>query len=211
MAARVLTIAQGKGGAGKTTLAVQLAVALRNTGKSVALMDIDPQKSLSGWHAVRMTRDPAAQEIDLSAVAGWRVGTELDRLRGSHDYVIIDSPPHAETETKHALNAADLALIPLQPSPMDLWATKATIDAASRERAHTLIVLNRVPPRAKVTAKILAAIKDQGLRAAKTSIGNRTAFASSMMEGLGVTEAAKRSVAAAEINALLQEVRRLIK
>ena len=151
MAAKVLTIAQQKGGAGKTTLAAQLGVAFRIAGKRVALMDIDPQASLADWHRVRSEAGAnGAHALDLVDVAGWRASNEVERLKRSYDLIIIDSPPHAETEAKVAVRAADLVLVPIQPSPMDVWATKPTMDLAATARVPVLVVLNRVPPRGKI-------------------------------------------------------------
>lgn len=208
MAATVITIAQQKGGAGKTTLAAQLAVALSKGGKrSVALVDIDPQGSLTRWHKLRQDRmGEDAGGLRLSDVSGWRLGTELDRLRGSYDVVIIDTPPHAETEAKSAIRAADVILVPVQPSPMDLWATQPTMDVARKEKTPARIVLNRLPPRGNLVDAIVGEIETLELPVAGTRLGNRVAFADSMMTGQGVVETAGRSTAAREIKALADEL-----
>ncbi|MCF8480063.1 MAG: ParA family protein [Rhodospirillum sp.] len=209
MAARVITIAQQKGGAGKTTLAAQLAVTFAVEGKSVAVVDIDPQGSLAAWHAERVrTLGEGGTRLHLSDVAGWRLATELDRLRDVFDVVVVDTPPHAETEAKAAVRAGDILLVPIQPSPMDLWATAATLDMARKERTAPLLVLNRVPPRGKLPEIIEAKLRADALPIAETRLGNRTAFATSMMEGRGVVETDRRSRAAEEILALVGEVNR---
>lgn len=208
MAATVITIAQQKGGAGKTTLAAQLAVALARSGaRTVALVDIDPQGSLSQWHRMRQERlGPDAGGLRLSDVSGWRLSTELDRLRGDVDVVIVDTPPHAETEAKAAIRAADVILVPVQPSPMDLWATRPTLEVARKEKTPARIVLNRLPPRGNLVDAIIAEIEKLDLPVTDTRLGNRVAFASSMMDGLGVVETAGRSSAAREIRALAEEL-----
>lgn len=207
MAATVLTIAQQKGGAGKTTLAAQLAIAFAAAGKSVALVDIDPQGSLAQWHRLRDGASAAARHsLDTTHVAGYRVATELDRVRRSHDMILIDSPPHAETEAKLAVRAANLVLIPIQPSPMDVWATAPTVRLAESVGVPVLAVLNRVPPRGNIVEIMHKQLADQGLRVAATTIGNRIAFTSSMLEGLGVLETAPRTAAAREIRALADEI-----
>ncbi|SDG87630.1 ParA family partition ATPase [Roseospirillum parvum] len=204
----VVTVAQQKGGAGKTTLVAQLAVALAADGRRrVALLDIDPQGSLAAWFAVRRQRlGEAAGGLALSAVAGWRVGTELDRLRRGADLILIDTPPHAETEARAAIRAADLVLIPLQPSPMDLWATAPTLEAARSERRAARLVANRMPARGTLRDRVLADLAEKEMPLAGAMLGSRVAFAHSMMEGLGVLESAPRDRAAEEVSALADEV-----
>ncbi len=211
MSAQIITIAQQKGGAGKTTLAAQLAVTLADGGNKVTVMDIDPQASLSGWHGLRTQSTRPLAPIGLSDVSGWRVSTELDKLKRGNDYVIIDTPPHAETEAKNAIRAANLVLVPIQPSPMDLWATKPTLEMAKKEKVETLIVLNRVPPRGKVLEAMRKAVDDDQLPVAQAGLGNRTAFAASLMDGRGVVESATRSPAAEEIRTLAREINRYLK
>jgi len=206
MAARIITVAQQKGGAGKTTLAAHLAVVWARRGMSVALVDIDPQRSLAAWHALRTTAYPNGTELHLSDIAGWRVGTELERLRDHFDMILVDTPPHAETEARAAVRAGDMVLLPIQPSPMDLWATAPTVAMAEKENTPALIVLNRMPPRGKLQEIMLEKLLEEGLPVAHTRLGNRVAFAASMMEGKGVVEYQSGSTAAREINALATEV-----
>jgi chromosome partitioning protein len=207
MAASVITIAQQKGGAGKTTLAAHLAVAWAGAGRSVALVDIDPQGSLAAWHALRSERlGNGRTGLDFAAITGWRTEAEVERRARNHDIVVIDSPPHAETEAKLAIRAADLVIVPVQPSPMDVWATKPTLDLAAREKVPVLLVLNRVPPRANLTEAMLAKLAELGATVADSRVGNRVALATALAEGGGITEAAPASRAGEEIAALAREV-----
>jgi len=211
MAARVLTVAQQKGGAGKTTLAAHLAVAWSLKGLKVAIVDIDPQASLTQWDRMRGERARERGESGLAAlhvvsVAGWRVTSEVDRLKRDYDVVVIDSPPHMETEAKIAVRAADLVVVPVQPSPMDLWATQGTLDLVKKEQRSALIVLNRVPARANLTDQMRQRIAELGQRCAGTAIGSRVALASSLLEGRGIGEAAPSSTAGLEIAALADEI-----
>lgn len=205
MAARIIAVAQQKGGAGKTTLAAQLAVAWAEKYR-VALMDIDPQSSLSAWHHLRGENSKPLTPIHLSDVSGWRVGTELDRLKNDYDIVLIDCPPHAETETKNAMRAASMVVIPVQPSPMDVWATAPTAKFAVEQGSEARLVLNRVPPRSRLVDKVREMLKDKKLKIAKNALGNRVAFAASMMDGMGVTESERSSQAATEIRKLAKEL-----
>lgn len=205
MSGIVLTIAQQKGGAGKTTLAAHLAVAFLQIGKRVATIDIDPQGSLSHWHEARR-KGGADESLTHSQIAGWRTAGEVERLARSHDLVLLDSPPHAETEARLAVRAARLVIIPVQPSPMDIWATQPTIDLAAAEKVPVLLVLNRVPPRARFVGEIVRDMRETGSEIADTQLGNRVSFASALIAGRGVTETSRGSRAAQEVRDLAREV-----
>jgi len=209
MTATIITVAQQKGGAGKTTLAAHLAVAFTAMNKRVVAVDIDPQQSLSRWYGVRRDRmDGAAAGVLVSAIEGWRARVEVDRAAAGHDVVIIDSPPHAETEARIAIRAAHLVVVPVQPSPMDLWATRPTLELAAAEKVPALLVFNRVLPRAKLTEAMEAQAKQLGARIARARLGNRVAFAAALAEGKAVGETQPRGRAAQEIAALAREVLR---
>lgn len=201
--AKVITVAQQKGGAGKTTMAAHIAVALSQKGNRVAVIDIDPQGSLSYWHKIREDKfGEGYTGLTFNALSGWRVGSEVARLKKSQDFIIIDSPPHTETEARTAIRAADLLVIPVQPSPTDLWATKATLELARAERVPVRVVLNRVA----ANSKLAGVIADELPELAETTIGNRVLFASSLMEGRCATELEPTSHAAKEIKNLVKEI-----
>jgi len=205
MAGKVLTLAQQKGGAGKTTLVAQLAVAFAAGGRSVALVDIDPQGSLTRWFNVREAAGKT-KGITLTAVTGWRAQATVEKLKAANDLILVDSAPHAEIEAKIAVRVADLIIVPIQPSPLDLWATEPTLALARSEKRKALIVINRDQTRIKLSETLAGHIADLGAEVAESTIGNRTAFAASMMEGLGVVETAPRTKAALEILALADEI-----
>ena len=153
---------------------------------------------------------PAATALTHSQITGWRTQSVVERLAREHDLVVIDSPPHAETEARIAVRAASLVIVPIQPSPMDLWATQPTIDLARQEKVPVLLVLNRVPPHTKVSAAIIAQVTALGqppaVRLAQGRIGNRAAYAGALYEGRSVTESARPSDAGREIAALAAEI-----
>jgi chromosome partitioning protein len=207
----VITVAQQKGGAGKTTLVAQLAAHLAKAGQKVAVLDIDPQQSLTRWHARRKDALKAASAgLHFAESSGWKLATAVEKLKRSHDWVLIDSPPHAETEARQAVRAADLVLVPLQPSPLDLWATQPTLNLALAEQRQARVVLNRVASRGKLLDTLRREIERAAMPSATASLGNRSAFAHAMSEGLGVTEWEPRGVAAEEIRALADELRALL-
>lgn len=207
MTGRVFTVAQQKGGAGKTTLVAHLAVSWSGRGRRTAVIDIDPQASLTRWVEVRRAaRDGEDIGFTFVTLAGWRLAAEAERLAREHDAVLIDSPPHAETEARIAVRAASLVVIPVQPSPMDLWATKPTLELALRERRPSLLVVNRMPSRARLAEDMTAKLSALGVSVAAATLGNRVAFAESLVDGFGVSEAEPGSVAAQEIAAVGEEI-----
>lgn len=202
--ALVITVAQQKGGAGKSTLAANLAVALGEGGGRVALLDTDPQGTLTRWQALR---GADAAPLAFEAPAGWRVQGALDRHRRAADFVVIDTPPHAETESRLAIRAANLVLVPLQPSLPDLWASEATLNLAAAERRDHRLVLNRMPPSGKLRDVILGELARRGAPVLEEKLGNRSAFAAAFALGQGVTESEPRGMAAAEMRALAAALR----
>lgn len=210
MPGKVFTVAQQKGGAGKTTMAAHLAIAWTQLGHRVATVDIDPQGSLSRWYEVRQQATGGDPGFVHARITGWRTQAEVEKLARDHDVVVIDSPPHAQTEARIAVRAASLVIAPVQPSPMDLWAIHPTLDLATQEKRRLLMVLNRVPPRTKLAegliAEIQALVAPPEVDLADTQVGNRTAYAGTLLTGLSVTEAARKTQAAAEMQALAAEI-----
>lgn len=206
MAGKVFTVAQQKGGAGKTTLVAHLAVFWSGLGRTVAVVDIDPQGSLTRWVEVRRRAREGDIGFTFSQIAGWRLAAEAERLERDHEVVLIDSPPHAATEARIAVRAAALVIVPVQPSPMDLWATQPTLELALSERRPSLMVVNRMPSRARLASEMSEKLAALGIGVAATTLGNRVAFQESLADGAGVSETEPGSSAADEIAALGMEI-----
>ena len=206
----VIAIAQQKGGAGKSTVAASLAVALAASGRRVALLDTDPQATLSRWWALRQGQARAIP-LTFEAPSGWRVTAAIDRLRGAHDVLLIDTAPHAETDSRVAIRVADLVIVPMQPSGPDLWASEATLKLAGAEKRTARILLNRVPAAGKLKQQIADELASRGLVTLGTGLGNRAAFTTALMQGLTVTETAPRGLAALEVLATLEALAPLMK
>jgi len=214
--ALTVTVAQQKGGSGKTSLAVHLAVTWstpqRTAGEGVIeplkviALDLDPQESLAKWFDVRSERGEATGMLDVRRAAGWRFTGEFARAKRAADIVLIDLPPGTDSSIAAAIRAADLVVVPLQLSPMDLWATGPTVELAHKTGVEPLLVLNRVPARARLNDEVIAAAKRANWPMATTTLGNRVLFAASLLAGKGVTEEAPSSLAAAEMRLLAREV-----
>ena len=201
---RVITVAQQKGGSGKTTLAVHLGVALAAQGRRVALLDTDPQGSLGRWFmARRALGDPG---LEFATASAWGVSYECERLRRAAEVVLIDTPPKADADLRPALREADLVLVPVASSHVDLWATEGVLDLCRREGKPALVVMNRARPGTRLGDEVAAAARAMDADLATASLGNRVAYAASMGEGRTAYEAARNAPARAELTALLAEL-----
>jgi len=211
----VITVAQQKGGSGKTSLAAHLSVAWANPSYAsgsqawaplkVIALDLDPQESLIKWFAVREAQASGGGMLEVRRASGWRLSGELLRARREAEVVVLDLPPG--TEVPHqAFRNADIVIVPLQLSPMDLWATAPTVNMARQAGTHPLLVLNRVPARARLNDAVIAEAQTAEWPMARAMLGNRTSFAESLMTGRGITESQPSSLAAAEMRLLAREV-----
>jgi chromosome partitioning protein len=206
----VIAIAQRKGGAGKSTVAANLATALAESGHRVGLLDIDPQRSLARWDQQR-GESKKARALHFEAPTGWRLPATLERLKREQDFLLLDTAPHDDTDARLAIRGADLVLVPLQPSAADLWSMDATLDLAKQERRPVRLLLNRVPAAGKLREEIEGQLRDRRLPVLDAVLGNRTAYAQAFMAGLGVVEAAPRGPAAVEARALAAALQALRK
>jgi chromosome partitioning protein len=206
---KVIAVAQQKGGAGKTMLAAQLAVALTEGG-SVALVDIDPQGSLTIWGKLRAAAPKAVKTIKVETIAGWRLATEVEKLKKSHDYVLIDTPPVIDSDARRAIRGADLVLVPLNPAPPDLWAAEGTLKLAAEEKRKTALVFNRAPSASRLRKKLETEIAARGLTLLSVALANRAGYANAFADGLGITEAGPTTVAAEEVREAVKALKLLI-
>jgi chromosome partitioning protein len=209
MGGSVITVAQQKGGSGKTTLAVNLAVELARGGARVALLDTDPQGSLGRWFLARRDR-LSAPGVEFSTASAWGVSYECEKLRKQHDFVIVDTPPKVDADLRPALREAALVLVPVASSHVDLWATEGVLDLCQRERRPALIVLNRTKSGTRLAGEVAEAASVLHAALAETRLGNRVAFAEALGLGLAAAELG-RGPAATEAQALAGEVSRLLR
>jgi len=197
---KVIAVAQQKGGSGKTMLTAQFAVALAESA-TVALLDIDPQGSLTIWAKLRANAPKAAAKLTIATISGWRLAAELEKLKAGHDYVFIDTPPVIDSDARRAVRAADLVLIPLNPAPPDLWAAEGTLKLAAEEKRKTALIFNRAAASSRLRKRMEAEIAARGLILLDVALANRAGYANAFADGLGVTEAGPATQAAEEIHA----------
>lgn len=205
MTGTVITVAQQKGGSGKTTLTVNLAVGLAATGHKVAIIDTDPQGSLGRWFMAR--RDTMADPgMDFSTSSAWGVEYEAGKLAATYDYVLVDTPPKADSDLRPALRTAALVLVPIATSHVDLWATESVLDLARRDSTPALLVLNRTRVGTKLGVEIAKAAAQIDAGLAEITLANRILYAEALGRGQGVQDVAPKGPAAAEVAALIQEI-----
>lgn len=201
---RVLAIAGQKGGAGKTTLAVHMAVAAQAAGLRVGLIDADPQGSAAAWASAR---SPEAPRLTVAPLVGAEVRRGVEAARGDgFDLVLVDTPPHATASTASALPGADLILLPVRPSVLDLAALPAALALVDAAKAPAMLVLSAVPSRCSEEPEVRRALERAGRSVAATAIHDRADFRRALAHGRAVAETAPKSQAAREIRALWREV-----
>ena len=171
MLSKVITISQQKGGSGKTTLAVQLALAfIKYHNLKVAVIDTDPQGSLGKWFMIRTEKKVSNDNLTFKTASLWGAQYESKTLKKDHDIVIIDTPPKIESDARPSIEASDLVLIPMSPSHVDFWATEAIINIAKKANKKILIQINRSSQRSKLIIKTNEFIKSLDLSSTKTII-----------------------------------------
>ncbi|SDI92282.1 ParA family partition ATPase [Aliiruegeria lutimaris] len=210
MAGRTITVAQQKGGSGKTTVAVNLAVHLRAAGHSVAVLDTDPQGSLGRWFMTRVEATGGEPGMEFSTASAWGVGYECDKLRKVNDFVIVDTPPKADSDLRPALREADLVIVPVSASQLDLWATEAVLELVERTRKSALTVLNRARTGTRLSGEMVSGMQELDAPVAETVLGNRVIYAEALGQGFGVTERQRNSAAAREIAELWAEIQAIL-
>ncbi len=199
---KTVAIISQKGGAGKTTIALNLAVAAAQFGYQSLVIDIDPQSSAKGWDDLRTEELP----VVISAQAS-RLNSLLETARqNGAKLTIIDTAPHSESAALAAARAVDLVLIPCRPSLLDLKAITTSIDLAALAKTPALAVLNTVPVRGTLKQEAEAVLQGYGIEILPAYLGNRIAFVHSLTAGQSVLEYEPSGKAAEEIRALYEAV-----
>ena len=204
---KTIAILSKKGGAGKTTLAINLAVAASLSKKQSAIIDLDPQASASNWHDAREQEAPivvSAQPSRLNQIL------EAANEAGAK-FVFIDSAPHSESGALASARAADLVLIPCRPAILDIRAISNTIDLVRLAGTQAAVVLNCVPPRGGLADEAQEAVSTYDISLVPVRIGQRAAFIHSLTLGQSVQEYEPKGKATEEITGLYKWIVKQVK
>ena len=196
---KVIAVVSQKGGAGKTTLALHIAVAAERAGLSAAILDMDPQGTAERWSEWRKEEPPA-----VVAAKAATLSRRLEQARAAKgDLVVIDTPPLAQTEAREAARIADLILIPCRPSAFDLDAIRITADLANDIRKPAFVVVNAGPPHGTaVYLDVAQTVEGFGLQVAPARLSERAAFRHAVREGKSAQETEPAGKAAEEMASL---------
>jgi len=204
---KVIVLANQKGGAGKTTIAGHLSVQAEADGTGpVALIDTDPQGSLSAWWNERQAPTPLFAQVELVNLANQLVALEQSGIR----VVIIDTPPAVTATIASVIGVADLVVIPSRPSPHDLRAVGSTVDLVEAAGKPMVFVVNGAATRARITGDAAVALSQHG-KVAPVTIYQRTDFAQSMTDGRTAQELDSGSRSASEVAELWSYVRKQLR
>ncbi|MGF7001246.1 ParA family partition ATPase [Paraburkholderia sp. GAS32] len=203
---RVIAVLNQKGGAGKTTIATHLARALQLAGRDVLLVDSDPQGSARDWAAVRDDQPVPVVGIDRPTI-----DRDLKNIT-KKEFVVIDGAPQAADLAVSAIKAADFILIPVQPSPYDIWATSDLVDLVKQRievtdgKLQVAFVVSRAIKGTKIGDEITGALEGYGLPILTARVTQRVSYPTTAASGTTVLDTEPQGDAAAEIRALLDEI-----
>jgi chromosome partitioning protein len=200
---KVIGLLSRKGGVGKTTLAVHLAVLAQQAGQRTLLIDLDPQGSAAAWWRAREAETPALVETQPAELRGILDAARADGI----DLVVVDTRPSVEADVAHVAALSDVVLIPTRPAIFDLRAILGTLDVVKGTARRSLLVLNACPPargvgEASIVTDARRALTAFGVPVAPVAITSRAVFVAAPVTGLTAGETEPEGKAAKEIRAL---------
>ena len=213
---KIIAIANQKGGCGKTTITMQLSGALSRNKFKILVVDADPQGTATRWAANADDSTPFIAHIAGLSAAGIKVHKEIKKYVGYYDFILIDCPPSVDSVTPHsALMVSDLVLIPMIPSPADLWAAVGIQQLIEQvqvinEELQARIIPNMCQPNINLTQDVLEVLNNFGIETFNTYLSLRTAYRQSAVLGKTVYDIKGADKAISEIESLKNEVLNLL-
>lgn len=204
---KTIILAAQKGGSGKTTIALHLAVEYQRAGKKVALIDTDPQASASMWGELRDADDVTVVATDASELSARLADARAD----GYEVVVVDTPPHATVSLTLTLTHATLAILPFKPSPLDIETRHTLMEKVKAANVPAVAVLSAAPLRAAEITPVRAILERDGIRVLETVIHDLMPFRRSIGFGKAVTEFDPKGRGAHEIRELRREIDDVIK
>ena len=206
---KVISFSNQKGGSGKTTLSANIAVLWSNSGYKVAVIDADAQNSLGNWLEAR-NKYYGEDDIGITSYKFdvRNLSDEIKQIKRKYDFIIIDSPPSITFETVQIIKSSDAVYVPVQPSPLDLMATIPFLNISKQERKKTIVILNRVMPRAKLTDAMIMRLRYAGAKIARSRVSGKIIYAETFSVGRGVVDISITSDASREIINIGNEILR---
>ena len=203
----IISFQNQKGGVGKTTLSINVAAALALTGLRVLIVDSDPQGSVRDWASVREDTPP----FHVIGMDRPTIHRDLPAMTENYDHIIIDAPPRVSELARRAILASDCVVIPVQPSPYDVWAAKeivAIINEAAvfKENIKSVFVINRKITNTAIGREVKDALQVYNLPVLDAQVCQRVLFAESAATGKTIFEVDPLSQAAMEIQTLTNEI-----
>lgn len=203
----IFGILNQKGGVGKTTLSVNLAACLARTGARVLLIDADPQGSALDWAAARQT-------APLFSVVGFprpTIHKEIAQIGQGYDHIIIDGPPRVTDLARSAIMASDIVVIPVQPSPYDIWAAEEVVKLIEEARIYkdsikSVFVVNRKITNTAIGRDVRDALAAYPVHVLQASVAQRVVFAEAAAQGQAIFEVPAAGPAVAEMEAVAAEL-----
>lgn len=206
----IISFLNQKGGVGKTTLAVHVATGLALSGSKVLLVDADPQGSALDWAASREGEAP----FPVIGIPKPAIHKEVPKHEKNYDFIVIDGPPRVNELARSAIMASDLVLIPVQPSPYDVWAAKEIVDllneaSSFKDKLKAAFVINRKIVNTAIGRDVAESLAEYPVPVLNSQICQRVGFAESAAQGLTVLETEPEGLGSQEIKSLITEVKKI--